>query len=186
MEPFSAGVVFASIGSAFKFADLAVRFAEVGSENEVFVRTIHVVREDLNEVNRLLSLESIREKLASNPGKLSWIRSAVTNTKTALNDIGKAIERVRAEKQATGSVKFETRVRWVFSDHEKILNRTSELRTCHQQLSSALSYLAPLEGILHSVEPPAYHDATYFDDIITRHRGRMPLKPSEHVIQNQR
>lgn len=185
MEPISASVVFASIGSAYKFADLAIRLAEVGSENEVFVRTIHVVREDLNEVSRLLSIESIRGKLASIPGKLPWIRGAVTNTKTALNDIGKAIERVRVEKQATGSVKFETRVRWVFNDHEKILNRTSELTICHQQLSNVLSYLVRLEDIPVSAEPPVYHDATYFDDLITRHRRRTFSKSSENVAHSQ-
>jgi hypothetical protein len=185
MEPFSASVIFASISSAYKFADLAVRLAEVGSENEVFVRTIHVVREDLNEVSRLLSIESIRGKLAIIPGKLPWIRGAVTNTNTALNDIGKAIERVRVERQATGSVKFETRVRWVLNDHEKILNRTSELSTCHQQLSNVLNYLIRLEDIPVSVEPPVYHDVTYFDDLITRHRGRTFSKSPERVMHSQ-
>jgi hypothetical protein len=183
MDPFS--VVFAGISSAIKFADLAVRLAEVGSENEVFVRTIHVVREDLNEVSRLLSIESIQGKLASIPGKLPWIRGAVTNTKMALDDIGKAIERVRVEKQATRSIKFQTRVRWVFSDHEKILNRTSELFICHQQLSNILSYLVRLEDIPASVEPPAYHYATYFDDIITRHRGRTTIKSPEQIIHGK-
>jgi hypothetical protein len=68
MDPLSAGM-FASIGSAFKFADVAVRIAEVGSENAVFVRTIYVVRSDLEEVERLLSLEPVRKKLAATPGK---------------------------------------------------------------------------------------------------------------------
>ncbi|KAF2621825.1 hypothetical protein BU25DRAFT_415829 [Macroventuria anomochaeta] len=186
MEPFSASAVFASIGSAFKFADLAVRIAEVGSENEVFVRTIHVVREDLNEVNRLLSTESIQRKLASIPGKLPWIKGAVTNTKTALNDIGQAVERARAEKQATGSIRFETRVRWVFNDHEKIINRTSELSICHQQLSNVLGYLIRLEDVPDRVEPPAYQDITYFDDVVTRHRGRGALASPEHRMLSQR
>jgi hypothetical protein len=179
MEPFSAGAVFASIGSAFKFAELAVRLTEVGSENEVFMRTVHVVREDLEEVNRLLSIESFRRKLASIPGKSSWIRGAVATTKNAMNDIGKAIEWVRVEKEATGSVKFETRVRWVFSDHEKIMCRTSGLSICHQQPSNVVSYLAGLEDTPFIVDPPACPDVTYLNDIITRHQGRTALRPAD-------
>ncbi|KAH7394394.1 hypothetical protein BKA66DRAFT_438745 [Pyrenochaeta sp. MPI-SDFR-AT-0127] len=171
-EPFSAGAIFASVGSAFKFADLAVRIAEVGSENEVFVRTIHVVRDDLNEVERLLKAASVQRKLASTPGKLPWVRSAINNTKSALNEIGKWVERARAEQQSTGSIQFNTRVRWVFNDHEKILNRKAELMTCHQQLSNVLSYLIRLEDVPTSTEPPTYQDTTYFDDIISRHNRK--------------
>ncbi|KAF3036359.1 hypothetical protein E8E11_001608 [Didymella keratinophila] len=125
MDPLSAGM-FASIGSAFKFADVAVRIAEVGSENAVFVRTIYVVRSDLEEVERLLSLESVQIMLAATPGKLPWIKKALHNTRYALNEIGKWVERARVEQESTGSIKFDTRVRWVFSDHEKLVNHTEE------------------------------------------------------------
>ncbi|KAJ4333658.1 hypothetical protein N0V87_007414 [Didymella glomerata] len=125
MDPLSAGM-FASIGSAFKFADVAVRIAEVGSENAVFVRTIYVVRSDLEEVERLLSLEPVRKKLAATPGKLPWIKNALQNTRYALNEIGKWVERARVEQESTGSIKFDTKVRWVFSDHEKLVNQEIE------------------------------------------------------------
>lgn len=184
MDPISASVMFTGISSAFQFADIAFRIAEVGSENEVFVRTIHVVRDDLNEVERLLSVKSIETKLARIPEKLPWIRGTITNTKTALNHIGKAVERARAEQQATGSIRFETRVRWILNDHEKILNRTNELSTCHRQLSSVLSYLLRLEDVTFSMESLAVQDDTYFDDIISRHR-RSVLKPSEHGMLSQ-
>ncbi|KAJ4404492.1 hypothetical protein N0V91_005836 [Didymella pomorum] len=145
MDPLSAGM-FASIGSAFKFADVAVRIAEVGSENAVFVRTICVVRSDLEEVERLLSLETVRQKLDATPGKLPWIVNALHNTRYGLNEIGKWVERARVEQESTGSIKFDTRVRWVFSDHEKLVNRKTELSTCHQQLSNILGYLIGLEA----------------------------------------
>lgn len=51
MDPLSAGV-FAGIGSALKFSDVAVRIAEVGSDNAVFLRAICVVCSDLDEVKR--------------------------------------------------------------------------------------------------------------------------------------
>lgn len=169
MDPFSAGM-FASIGSAFKFADVAVRIAEVGSENAVFVRTIYVVRSDLEEVERLLSLELVKRKLAATPGKLPWIKNAINNTRSALNGIGKWVERARVEQESTGSIKFDTRVRWVFNDHEKLLNRKTELSTCHQQLSNILGYLIGLEvAPIHSA-PQEFADATHFDDILARHR----------------
>jgi hypothetical protein len=155
MDPLSAGM-FASIGSAFKFADVAVRIAEVGSENAVFVRTICVVRSDLEEVERLLSLETVRQKLDATPGKLPWIVNALHNTRYGLNEIGKWVERARVEQESTGSIKFDTRVRWVFSDHEKL----------------APSHPAPQE----------YGDGTHFDDILTRHRrASRPQAPSKDI-----
>lgn len=169
-EPISLGAVFASIGSAFKFADFAVRIAEVGSENEVFVRTIAIVREDLREVERLLYVESVQRKLTSIPGKLPWIRAAVLNTKRALNEIGRWVERARSEQQSTGEIRFETRVRWVFSDHERLVNRKTELVACHQQLSNVLSYINRLEDIPTISGPPDYIDTTFFDDLLARHR----------------
>ncbi|KAJ4987570.1 hypothetical protein SVAN01_06883 [Stagonosporopsis vannaccii] len=169
MEPLSASV-FASIGSAFKFADVAVRIAEVGSENAVFVRAICVVRSDLEEVERLLSLESVLVKLTGTPGKLPWVKAAIQNTRRALNEIGKWVERARVEQETTGSIKFETRVRWVFNDHEKLVNRKTELSTCHQQLSNVLGYLAGLEDMPAKPVTLDCEDASYFDDILSRHR----------------
>ncbi|KAF2024033.1 hypothetical protein EK21DRAFT_118182 [Setomelanomma holmii] len=179
-EPFSLGAIFASVGSAFKFADLAIRVAEVGSENEVFVRTIRVVRDDLNEVERLLNDESVRRKVTSIPGKLPWIKGAVHNTKSALNEIGKWVEHARAEQESTGSIRFETRVRWVFNDHEKLLNRKTELMTCHQQLSNVLGYLIRLEDVPTTSQPPQYLDSTFFDDVLSRHKRRT-IWPDQHA-----
>jgi|TARA_R110002003_G_scaffold127_4_gene11890 hypothetical protein len=184
-EPFSLGAIFASVGSAFKFADLAIRVAEVGSENEVFVRTIRVVRDDLNEVERLLNTESVLRKITSIPGKLPWIKGAVINTKSALNEIGKWVEHARAEQESTGSIRFETRVRWVFNDHEKLLNRKTELSACHQQLSNVLSYLLRLEDIPATSEPPEYIDSTFFDDVLSRHKRKtvLPAPDGGHRLE---
>ena len=169
MDPFSAGM-FASIGSALKFADVAVRISDVGSENAVFVRTIYVVRSDLEEVERLLSLDVVQKKLAGTPGKLPWVKTAIFNTRSALNEIGKWVERARVEHETTGSIKFDTRVRWVFNDHEKLLNRKTELSTCHQQLSNVLSYLIRLEDVPVNPAPLEYENVNHFDEIMSRHR----------------
>ena len=184
-EPISIGAIFASISSAFKFADLAIRVAEVGSENEVFVRTIRVVRDDLNEVERLLNADSVQRKVTSIPGKLPWVRSAIMNTKSALNEIGRWVERARSEQESTGNISFETRVRWVFNDHEKLMNRKTELSTCHQQLSNVLSYLIRLEDIPVTPEAPDYVDTTFFDDILSRHRRKTVWKET-HATLKQR
>ncbi|KAF1926302.1 uncharacterized protein M421DRAFT_7227 [Didymella exigua CBS 183.55] len=176
MDPFSAGV-FTSIGSAFKFADVAIRIAEVGSENAVFVRTICVVRSDLEEVERLLSEDTVQKKLTATPGKLPWIKTAIHNTRYALNEIGRWVERVRVEQESTGSIRFDTRVRWVFSDHEKLLSRKTELSTCHQQLSSILGYLVGLEVAPGHPAPQEYEDTTQFEDVLARHRRTNRPKP---------
>ena len=172
MEPVSAGAIFAGINSCLKFAEYAVRIAKVGTENEVFVRTIQVVRSDLSEVERLLGVKSVQSKLISIPAKLKWIQSSIHSTKSALNDIGMWVERARVDQQATGSVKFETRVRWVFNDHEKLINRQNELSTCHQQLSNVLSFLIPLEEVTVTADPPTYADTIIFDDIISPRQKR--------------
>jgi hypothetical protein len=173
IDPLSAGL-FTSIGSAFKFADIALRIAEVGSENAVFVRAIQVVRSDLEEVERLLSVESVQRKLTGTPGKLPWIRTAIHNTRCTLNEIGKWIERARVEQETTGSIRFETRIRWVFSDHEKLLNRKTELSTCHQQLSNVLGYLMSLEVVPTDSALLEHENTSYFDDILSRHRKSRP------------
>lgn len=173
MEPFSISAIFAGISVAFQFADYAIRIAEVGSANEVFVRTIQIVRNDLNEAQRLLSLQSIQQKLISTPSKLGWIEHAIQSARTALYEIGKWVERPRQDKQATGTIKFETRVRWVFHDHKKILNHQTELSACHQQLSNVLAFLTPLEDAKDGPDPPYYGDVTFFDDLISPRQLRM-------------
>jgi len=184
-DPISLGTIFASIGSAFRFADLAIRIAEVGSENEVFVRTIQVVRDDLNEVERLLNVDSVQQKLANVPNKLPWIRGAVVNTNSALDDIAKWVERARSEQQATGGIQFNTRVKWVVNDHEKLMNRTTELTVCHQQLLNVSGYLVHLEDIPRS-KTLDYSDTAFFDDVLSRHRRKTvwtsPLASQEDTV----
>lgn len=170
MDPFS--LFFSGLHSIFAFADFAVRVGEVSSENEVFVRTIQVVRNDLNETERLLGIKSIQTKLISTPQKLEWIKGAIYSTKSALNEIGKWVERARVDQEALGKVKFENKVRWVFNDHEKLLNRKTELLACHQQLSNVLSFLVPLEDVAAGVEPPTYHATTFFDDVVSPRQQR--------------
>lgn len=177
MEPISTTAVFAFINTAFKFSELAVRLHEVGSENEVFVRMIQAVRRDLEETERLLGIASIKRNLSNTPGKSQWIEGAVHSTKSALNEIGRWVERARVDQETSGSVRFETRVRWVFNDHEKLVNRRMELATCHQQLLTVLNYLVPMErdprmASMSESSLPSYQEATNFDDYISPRQKR--------------
>jgi hypothetical protein len=170
-------VVFSFITAAFKLADFAAGFCQVGSENEVFVRTIQNVKRDLEETERLLTVASVKSSLISTPGKIPWIKDIILSTKRSLDDIGRWVDRARADKVGFGSVSFETRVRWVFNDREKMMVRRMELATCHQALSNALIYLAPLEktASLPVSEPPMYDDATSFDDLLSPRQRRKVL-----------
>lgn len=180
MENSSGGAaILTGIHTAFKFADIAVRIAEVGTENEVFVRTIHIVREDLTEVERLLSDDSIGLRLAGIHGRLSWVRGAIDSANVALNDIGKWVERARVDQESTGSVRFETRVRWIFNDREKLLNRKSELHACHQQLSTVLTYLLRIEDVAPTPVPPAYSDTILFNDILPPRQRRIHMATTQ-------
>jgi len=140
----------------------------------VFVRMIQRVRLDLEETERLLCVPSVKEKLISTPGKLPWIKGVVISAKSALIDIGRWVERVRADKEGYGSISWENRVRWVFNDHDKLVTRRMELGTCHQALSTVLLYLAPLEKTETPVDaaPPKYDDSTFFDDFLSPRQKR--------------
>ncbi|KAF1831723.1 hypothetical protein BDW02DRAFT_40101 [Decorospora gaudefroyi] len=180
MEPFSSSAIFAGIHSAFRFAEFAVRIAEVGTENEVFVRTIQVVRNDLNEAQRLISVQSVQKKLIGNPAKLDWIKAAIHSSRNALYEIGRWVERARVDQQATGTVRWDTRVRWVFNDHEKLLNRQTELSTCHQQLSNVLAYLTPLEEIVIPSKPSIFDHTTDFENLVSPWQRRKQSLPKSY------
>jgi hypothetical protein len=130
---------------------------------------IQRVRLDLEETERLLCVPSVKKRLISTPGKLPWINGVINNARSALNEIGKWVERVRADKEGYGSVSWENRVRWVFNDHDKLVTRRMELGASHQALLTVLSYLAPLEQTEAPVDapPPEYNDATFFDDYLS-------------------
>ncbi|KAF2267227.1 hypothetical protein CC78DRAFT_577426 [Lojkania enalia] len=181
---FGASSLFVSINSALKLVEFGVRIAEVGTENEVFIRTIAVVRDNLRETERLLNLESVQNKLTKVPAKADWIRNAIYSTKSALNEIGKWVERARLDQETTGSVKFETRVRWVFNDHEKIKNRQAELLACHQQLSTVLNYLSPLED--EAIIPKVSTDDVQirFDDIISPRQKSLAMTKSSGFLRS--
>jgi hypothetical protein len=147
MDPFTAmgSVPFAGIASCFKLVEFAQHLSEVGPESQVFIRLIQIVRTDLQETERLSSIPAVRRRIERTPRKIEWIETALQNTRFALNEIGRWVEDARVDQQSKGSVQFQTRVRWVLQDHDKIVNRQAELSACHQQLSNVLSYLVPLE-----------------------------------------
>lgn len=187
---FGAGAVFGAINTAFKFSEFVIALNEVGSENNVFVRTIQRVRLDLEEIERLLAIESVKSVLYQNPQKTRWVKEAIFDTKTALNDIGLFVERVRSDKDRDGEIGFGNRVRWVLKDHGKIENRRSELAACHQTLTTVLASLHPLEAQLGTTQravssptmftddapPPSYADAAADSDFRSpyqRKKGKM-------------
>jgi hypothetical protein len=180
-DPFSAGAAFAFLNSAFKLAEYAVRFCGVESENGVFVRMIQRVRLDLEETERLLCVPLVKKKLISTPGKLPWIKGVINSAKNSLNEIGRWVDRVRADKEGYGSVSWENRVRWIFSDHDKIVTRRMELGTSHQALTTVLTYLAPLEQMetLVDAAPPKYDDGTFFDDFLSPRQKRARARDME-------
>jgi hypothetical protein len=169
--------VFAFLNSCFNLAEYAEKIYSVESENGVFVRMILRNRQDLEETECLLSVPSIKARLLSTPQKSIWIRGAVVSTKAALNEIGRWVERVRSEKAGYGNVSFESRVRWVFKDQEKLVSRSMELRTSHQTLCTVLAYLSPLElerpTDVATAQPPIYDEVTFFDELLSTRQRRL-------------
>ncbi|KAH6852834.1 hypothetical protein BKA58DRAFT_60572 [Alternaria rosae] len=159
----------ASVSKAFQFADLAIRSADVGSESEVFLRTIQIVRNDLSEVERLVAVVSVRTKLAQTPERLPWIRSCIENTTSALEEIGRWVD-CGSTGQYRNVLDQSQKLRHTLNDRERLADRKSELMACHQQLSNVLSFLNRLEDLPSTRALPTYQDTTYFDDIVSRHR----------------
>ena len=191
MADLGAGAIFGAINTAFKFSEFAIELAEVGSENNVFVRTIQRVRLDLHEAERLLRVPAIRASLETNPQKSFWIQQAIHSTKCALNDIGLFVERVRSDQDRDETVSFINRVRWVLNDHGKLENRRSELATCHQTLATVLSTLHPIEMLASfsptvaspaMPPPPTYESVSQVSDFTSpynRKKRRMKVVEPE-------
>jgi hypothetical protein len=177
-DPLSITAVFAFMNSALKFSELAVKLYAVETENGVFVRLIQTVRRDLEETERLLGVPSVRTQLISTPAKVPWIKSVIFSTKSSLNEIGRWVERVRGDKEGYGRVSLENKIRWVFNDHDKLVNRHMELASSHQALSTVLIYLTPLEkGIISNEDqPPDYKDATFLDDYTSPAQRRLRVR----------
>lgn len=144
----------ASAGSAFQLTDPYTCMNEAGSEQGVFLRTIRVVRDDLNEVRRLSNINSVRNKLLNTPERNSWVQGAIYNTNTALNEIGMWVERARAEQQSPNSVQSNGHTQLILHDQYKLENRKTELTTCYQQLSNVLHYLMTLDDTSNRIESP--------------------------------
>jgi hypothetical protein len=180
-DPVSVGAAFAFLNTAFKLAEYAVKFCGVESENGVFVRMIQRVRLDLEETERLLCVPSVKKKLISTPGKLPWIKGVINSAKYSLNEIGRWVDRVRADKEGYGSVSWENRVRWIFKDYDKLVTRRMELGTSHQSLMTVLSYLTQLEQTETLVDeaPPQYDDATFFDGFLSPRQKRRRARDME-------
>lgn len=186
-DPIFSFPVFSFINSAFKLSEVALAICEVGSENEVFVRTIQRVRRDLEETERLIHISSIASVLISTPGKLPWIKDVLLSTKKALDDIGRWVDRARADKIGFGSVSFENRIRWVFNDREKVSVRRMELGACHQALLTVLAYLIPLEA-LHSdssSEPPRYDDIASLEGYLSPRQRRLRSKDVDVLVESE-
>ncbi len=186
MESTIASARFGSIKSAFKFSELAARVAEVGSEHDVFVRMIRMVRGDLKEIDRLLNIPSVQRKLSSTPDKLPWITATIHSTRCCLDDIGKWAERTGTNQETSRSARLEIRVRTVFSDHEKLANRKIELSMCHQQLLIVLNYLIPMEIAPVTIEP---YGNICFEDIVpptrrTRRSSVYTIKSSDSYLSS--
>ena len=149
-EDISKMEVTAPLNALFKLAIFANDLCDVSSENKVFVRLIVRVQHDLEEIERLLIVPDIQAVLANNQEKLSWIKGAISSTKTALNEISMYVEQVRmdgvnGETNALSSLAH--RVRWVVENHDKLITRTSELAICHQTLTIVLGSLHTLETV---------------------------------------
>jgi hypothetical protein len=93
------GVIFSSIGTAIKLADFCAKVKDVPVENKVFLRLIQGVRDDLEEISRLLRIDGVKSRLELYPGRKRYVEGTIVRVKDALNDIAKYVESVRRDEE---------------------------------------------------------------------------------------
>lgn len=193
----TARTAFSAINSAFLLVDFTISAKEVGSENEVFVRTIQRVRYDLEETERLLRIPSVKQVFSSAPKQLEYISNVLYTTRNALNEIGLFVERVRSDQERDGEISFSHKLFWVLKDHGKLEHRLAELAASHMALTTILNTLHPLElaagrqsikshFVLQS-PPPSTYDASAVEDAFMgpNQRRKRNSKPGIRVTISQ-
>ena len=166
----------------YYLTEYTYKILNAGEECSVFIATVQIVRNDLNEAHRLLNIPSIQDKLISTPDKLEWTKEAVLSTKSAIEGVGKVVEQARIDKETKGSARLTSRVKWVVDGHDQALSRNTLLLACHQQLSNVLGYLAPLEEPVVSEDPPAFEHVIAFSDIIAPRQERKSMLQRAAIV----
>lgn len=94
--------IFSSISAAIKLADFCTKLQGVPVENKVYWRLIQGVRDDLEEVSRLLRIDGVQNRLELYPGRKRYVERTIVRVKDALNDIAQYVESVRRDEQKNG------------------------------------------------------------------------------------
>lgn len=151
-----------STSRAFRFADLAIHSANAGSESESFLRTIQIVRNDLDMVGRLLEVNAVQARLAHLPERYPWIMTTIISTTSALDEIGNWVENMSIQQQNKPS-RHSHQLPYNLQDSERLAIRKTELTACHRQLSNVLSFLNRLDDLSTHRESPERSNNTNFD-----------------------
>ena len=161
---------FPAIEATYHFSKYASQLPEVDATNFSLVQLIERVRSDIDETERLLGIPSVNLVLEHSPLKRTWVKNGIHNIKSALNDIGLFIERIRLGKNGGADINFAAKVRLVFQSSGRLENQRSELATCHQTLIAILNVLSPLEfqTDIYTIDPP-----------------KMPLSSCETIVSDQ-
>jgi hypothetical protein len=106
---------FAAINTCFKLIDFCMKIKDVSIENQVFLRLIQRVRNDLEEAFRLMRVPAVQGHFHADPGKQAHIEDCILSVKKALESIGKFVESVRLDQERNGTIGMLNRVEWVVS-----------------------------------------------------------------------
>ncbi|KAF2809351.1 uncharacterized protein BDZ99DRAFT_498742 [Mytilinidion resinicola] len=145
-----AGTAISAIAGTYKLSEFLVRakkLHEVGRENEVFMRLVRRVNEDLGETRRLVQLEEVEYALSTAPEKVAWINSVMKSTRGALERMMPLVEPVAADTEGGHHVGLRHRMKWVLDTKERLVNHNLELVACHNSLTQVLGFLAAMEPL---------------------------------------
>lgn len=134
---------FASISTAFHFADFVSKLNDASSEIQSLVTVIERVRKDIYTALWLRESHLIVDYCERWPDNQVWIDNILQEVQAALNDIGIYVENVQvsSKNDETGAVKLRHQFDWVLRYHHKVRDRQNTLIVCHQSLSMALNLM---------------------------------------------
>ena len=168
----SLGAAVSAAAGAYKVSEAAIKLRklrEVAEDQQVFLRLLRRVREDIIETKRLMGLRTVKVALTYNTEKKAWIESVVRSTEAAARLMSHRVAHVQKDLERSGHVGLWNRIRWVLEDHERLTQLSLELTASHLGLLEVLAFVAGLEplaccyeaGLVENTSDPALTDNRY-------------------------
>ncbi|CAF9942008.1 hypothetical protein IMSHALPRED_003149 [Imshaugia aleurites] len=156
-DPLSA--ISSSFNATIKILEVTYQLKAVDEQTADLLSTTRHVDLMVQEAHRLRRLKAG----LLNASERTMIDKVISDTEDALRAVAKLVEPCRVDKNTKNTIRFGTRVMWVFRDNPSVRDKHQRLQVCHQSLTVVFTCLyskdvvviAPaLEGRSEEQPPP--------------------------------